>query len=67
MKVKDLIEELSKFDQELELYKCEFNKWEVEYIYYKHTSIPKVISSKEYNKKLRDKEDRIKDKWFVSL
>jgi hypothetical protein len=67
MKVKDLIEELSKFNQELELYECNFNDWEVEYMYYKYTSIPDLVESKDYNKRLRDKDDKIKNKYFVVL
>jgi hypothetical protein len=66
MKVKDLIEVLSKFDQELEVCECGWSDQDIDYVYFKYNDLPVKIPSKKFNK-LWDKQYHIKEKHFVCL
>ena len=64
MKVKELIETLQGFDQELEVCTCDFSEWDVDYVYNKYTSIPTLRPSKLFNKY---NDTKIKGRLFLCL
>lgn len=66
MKVKELIEVLSEFNQELEVCELEWSEWDIDYVYYRYKQSPTLVSSKKFNKQW-DKEHHIEEKHFVCL